>query len=172
MAGVYWAARDLDGVPWGNHQFILIFMDEKQSLLRTPAQTVKGQKFATLGGHQVGGKLVLIANQTADVRSVEEVLDPSTVSMWADFDLEKHKVKSPTGGDWSFAFEVEKLAYIFDKNAKAKPIDYALANENCSAWVNTLLKVAGVPLTDRQKLGEFSGIDWGEEDLLPEEYFK
>jgi hypothetical protein len=172
MGGVYWAARDLDGVPWGNHQFILILMDESQSLMKTKSQTVKGQKFATLGGHQVDGKLVLIANQTADVRSVEEVLDPSTVSKWSDFDLEKHKVTPPTGGDWSFAIEVEKLAYNFDKNAKAKPIDYALANENCSAWVNILFKVANVPLSQRKTLGEFSGIDWGEEDSISEDYFK
>lgn len=172
MTGVYWAARDLDGPPWGNHQFILIFLDDNQSLMQTKTQTINGQKFATLGGHKVSGKLVLIANQRADVRSVEEVLDPSTVSRWSDFDLEKHKITPPSGGDWSFAVEVERLAYNYDRNATATPIDYALANENCSAWVNTLLKVAGIIESERIRLGEFRGIDWGEEDFLPEDYFR
>lgn len=40
-------------------------------------------------------------------------------------------------------------------------------DENCAAWVNHLLKLAGVSDDDREKYGEFDGFDWGEEDLLP-----
>lgn len=170
--GVYWAARDLDGVPWGNHQFILIYMDVKQSLLKTKPEFSGGQKFSTLGGHKVSGNLVLVANQTADVKSVKEVLDPSTNVGWSDFDMEEKKIAPPTGGDWSFSVEVERLAYNYDRNVKATPQEYDLTDENCATWVNTLLKIAGVSKARRTKLGEFSGIDWGEEDLLDESLFK
>ena len=51
-------------------------------------------------------------------------------------------------------------------------IRYSLLDANCAAWVNTLFKVAGVSETDREKAGEFFGIDWGEEDLIPESFFQ
>ena len=44
--------------------------------------------------------------------------------------------------------------------------------ENCAAWVNTLLMFAGISETDREKYGEFFGIDWGEENLLPRDSFR
>jgi hypothetical protein len=172
MAEVFWATRDLDGPPLGNHHFILIFLDFKESLLRTKAEFSSGQKFVTLAGHKSEGNLIFLANQRADVESVKEVLDPTTATGWSDFDMEKHKINPPEGGGWSLSVKIEELAYKYEKNAASSPVDYALFNENCSAWVNTLLKVAGISEHDRTTAGEFSGIDAGEEDLLDESLFE
>lgn len=172
MTQVFWAARDLDGAPWGNHQFILIFLDSGQSMVRTPTQSEGGQSFVTFGGHIKDGNLVLIANQTADVASVKEVLNPATKTGWSDFDMERKSIDAPSGGTWSFAIKIEELAYKYEKNAAVNPVKYDLWDENCATWVNTLLKVAEVSETARRTAGEFSGIDWGEEDLLDESLFK
>lgn len=172
MAEVYWAARDLDGPPWGNHQFLAIYLDSNESLKQTKAEVEKSKKFATLGGHVKNKNMIFIPNQTADVQSVREVINPKKAGFWSDYDMEKHKVTPPSGGGWSFACLCEDLAYKYKKNVAASPLKYDLWDANCASWVNTLLKVAGITKQSRIKLGEFSGIDWGEEDLIPENLFK
>lgn len=172
MANVYWACRDLDGWAFaGNHQFILIYLTANENLLQTGTNTENTNKFATLGGHNGSGNLILIANQTADVESVREVYK-KFVSTVFDYDLEEHKITPPDGSGWSFALKVEQLAYNYVRNTATNPQPYGLQDLNCATWVNTLLKVAGVPASERATLGEFSGIDWGEEDLLDESLFK
>jgi hypothetical protein len=173
MASVYWAARELDtwwGLP-GNHQFLLIYLGTDESLLQTRSEVQSGYRFSTLGGHDSGGNLVLIPNQTADVTSVKEVYKKYVTTL-TDYDLEQKKINPPGGSGWSFALKVEELSYNYLKNTAIKPQAYDLWDTNCATWVNTLLKVAGVPESERRSLGEFSGIDWGEEDLLDESLFK
>jgi len=172
MAEIYWAVRDLDGVPWGNHHFILIILGEKESMMRTKTQEEDGTKFVTLAGHEKGGNLVLIANQKADIDSVKEVIDPSLITGWSDFDMEKHSISPPTGGGLSFAWEIERLAYNYERNTATTAVPYDLGDVNCATWINTLLKVAGISQSERSTAGEFSGIDWGEEQLLDESLFK
>jgi hypothetical protein len=172
MAQVFWAARDLDG--WnlgGNHSFILIYLNQNESLLRTKAESEGGTKFAILAGHQVSGNLVFVANQTADVQCVREVLNPSLAGYW-DFDMEEKRITPPSGSGWSFAIKLEELAWKYAINTSSKAQEYGLLNFNCATWVNTMLTVAGVSQYERMKLGEFSGIDWGEEDLLDKSLFK
>ena len=48
---------------------------------------------------------------------------------------------------------------------------YSLVDENCAAWVNSMLERVGIPKSERDRLGEFFGVDWGEEDLSPSQYF-
>jgi hypothetical protein len=114
-AEVFWAARDLDGIPAGNHHFILIFFDFKESLLQTKAEISNGQKFVTLGAFEVEGDLVFAPNHVTDVRSVKEVLAPATITGWSDFDMEHHKINPPEAGGWAVAIKVEQLAYNYRK---------------------------------------------------------
>lgn len=177
---VFWAARDLDtyATPVGNHHFILIMLSPGHSV-SVAAKTEGSKRFVTLGGFkkQVGGKSRLIyeANNAADVTSVREVIDPGQhTSIWKpDYDMESHKV-SPPGklSGIGFADRCVQLARTYAFNEKLRPVEYTLANQNCSAWVNCLLKAAGVPRATRLKAGEFSGVDWGEEDQLPKYLFQ
>lgn len=35
-----------------------------------------------------------------------------------------------------------------------------------------MLERVGIPEDLREELGEFFGVDWGEEDLIPDQYFE
>ncbi|MBD2247336.1 hypothetical protein [Nostoc sp. FACHB-888] len=179
-AGVYWCARDLEGSPIGNHHFILLvnpdatdrFSDESLLQEDTPDGTTY---FYTIGAFKgadgVPDLLKMIVNQPTDVQSVREYLDPDehTSLLTPDYDLEPHQITPPTGSVENFIATVIQLA----TNYKTKgDIQYSLIDENCAAWVNTLFKVAGVSDASREEAGEFSGVDWGEEDFIPEEFFQ
>jgi hypothetical protein len=173
-AKVYWAARDLDGPPVGNHQFVLITLGEKGSLSPIPALTEKSQRFVTLGGFAVRKRLRFLSNQSADVKAAREGLNPADRVKWhtADFDLERKRVTSPGGSDLAFAQKLVRLCLLYSRNEARNNVTYDLLDANCASWVNTLLKVAGVSKSERLKLGEFTGVDWGEEDKICEELFK
>ncbi|GEM_PF-5809482 len=51
-------------------------------------------------------------------------------------------------------------------------VDYSLLDSNCETFVNSVLKVLGYSEDIRERLGEFSGIDWAEEDLIPDRFFE
>ena len=172
MADVYWAARDLSSFVWGNHQFILVFLEPNEAMPCLKVYEESGKRFFTLAGHQPNGNLVYVPNQTDDIYSVRESLNRSLRGRFRDFDLEKHLVAPPTGSGLSFAQQLEQLAVKYQANTQNNPVVYSLQDRNCSTWVNTLLKVAGVSLSVRRRAGEFRGIDWGEEDLLDENLFK
>ena len=173
MASIYWAARDLAGFFIGNHHFIIIGLSRKENLLKTKAIREKGKRFVTLGGFEDKmGNLRFYANQKSDVQSVMEVLTPSKAGTWSDFDLEHHRIKTLAGGGFSLAVKLEQYAYTYNRNIVKRPVKYNLVCKNCSAWVNSIFKVAGVSKSERIRLGEFKGVDWGEEDLVPLNLFK
>jgi hypothetical protein len=170
---VYWAARDLSSFFVGNHHFLLVYLSQGASLAEVLTNKVKGQRFVTLAAIRKSGNLVFQENDADDVRAVREVLDPSVTKVWKpDLDLEKHRVRPPSGGDLAFAQALVRLALNYRRRTAKQPVPYHLVGDNCAAWVNTLLRVAGVPKSQRVQLGEFSGIDWREEDLLDPSLFR
>ncbi len=172
MAKVYWASRDLSSFVWGNHQFLLVFLGKNESMQKIKTQEESGTRFVTIAGHQPNGNLVYVPNEPSDVASVKETLNKKLKGNFYDYDLEKHLLTAPNGNAWSFALELEALAEKYVVNTTTSPVKYSLTNRNCSTWVNTMLKIAGVSASARLTAGEFSGIDWGEEDLLDESLFK
>lgn len=174
-ARVYWAARDL-GDWWkcvGNHHFVLIELQGGATLTDIIAERVGDVQLVTLAGNKEGDRLVFASNMKmkADLDAIREELVPGQKTWKPDLDLEKHEVSPPTGGGLGFAQLLEKLANTFKAKSAASPVQYHLQDENCAAWVNSLLKAAGVPLAIRMKAGEFDGVDWGEEDELPQALF-
>lgn len=171
MAKVYWSARNLGAWwnPFGNHHFVLIMTAAHFGGL-TPTQ-YKGESFLTLGGFSVNGLLKFEANNSSDVQSVKDKIDGLS---WSEpnLDLQKHRVAPPNGSDPAFARELVRRSLIFEQNSKATPIPYELFGDNCSAWVNTLFKVCGVPIGERRRAGQFRGIDAGERIEIPEELFE
>ena len=61
------------------------------------------------------------------------------------------------------------MAPIIDEYQNNCP--FSLVDENCAAWMNSMLERVGIPKSERDRLGEFFGVDWGEEDLIPSQYF-
>jgi len=174
--GVYWCARDLAGVAVvGNHHFILMVSDPGSfAKLPFPPKDESGVYFCTLAGFKsTAGRLTFMFNEENDVQSVLEKINPETYTslLTPDLDLEIHKVTPPHGSEDAFANEVAQLAQNYSSNTQAGAPAYTLRDANCSAWVNTLFSIAGVSKTDRERYGEFFGIDWGEEDLIDPKLF-
>lgn len=176
---VYWGVRDLDGVPIGNHGFIVIVPDDPSAFANDPNMVglYDGKTGTTLGGHKSNTDcLVGIRNQKADIASVREHNDRDRYSKRANSDkyksgwsYEEHEVKPPSGmSDTDF---IRQLIDASENYNTHSPPAYTLPNANCHTWVNTLLKSAGVPESARNAAGEFGGIDWGEEDLIDESLF-
>ena len=69
---VFWCARDLAGVPLGNHHFILIYSDPIYGLPPLNVLKEKGVIFTTLGAFNVGGNLTFRSNEPSDVKAVRE----------------------------------------------------------------------------------------------------
>lgn len=178
--GVYWCARDLKSSPIGNHHFILLVLPETSRLFSNVPSTQEDTPdgviyFYTIGAFKTDdilpNLLKVSINQEADVKAVREYVDPEehTSLFTPDFDLESHQVRSPSGS--SNKNFVEKIIQLTNNFQGKGNIQYSLIDENCAAWVNTLFKVAGVDKDSREIAGEFFGVDWGEEDLIPESFF-
>jgi RHS repeat-associated protein len=76
---VFWVKRRLDGLPVGNHGYLLIIPDEPDKFSGL-IDVYGGKKGFTLGGHRGAddddkGCLILISNQKADVAAVREFHD-------------------------------------------------------------------------------------------------
>lgn len=133
--------------------------------------------FITLGAYEdeAQNTLELRRNYWTDVQAVREYLAPERYVSWyrRDFDLEIHEVNLPPGeAGRQMVRRILVLSDNFEQNARAERPEYTPEDRNCSAWVNTILKILGVPEEERERLGEFDGIDWGEEDLLEESLFQ
>ena len=99
-----------------------------------------------------------------------ESLDPQTYppGTWSDWDAEMHEIPTPSGmTDTEFIQKLQEAINDYNNNCP-----YNLFDENCAAWVNSMLEQVGIPEDLREELGEFFGVDWGEEDLIPEQYFE
>jgi hypothetical protein len=180
--GVYWSARDLDDCKFlGNHQFLLLATADKNmkfnGVLPIAADTVCGTSyFFTVGGFKTDNYILIEKiNESSDIKSVHEYTNPAQHVGWlsTDYDLEIHSVPPPSGSTvTSLIKKVMELATNYLKKDINTLPSYKLKDENCAAWINTLLKVAGLNETIRETLGEFDGFDWGEEDYIPDHFFK
>lgn len=166
---VYWNARNLGSrfnFGFGNHHYILISIGDNGLQTSITHQTTNGFKFLTLGAFNIDGNMVFQANNESDVVSAKEVFGEYGGN-WFDWGTQKHKVNPPFGDGKQFAEYCIKLALNYERNTKTNPLPYSLVDENCAAWVNTLFKAANVSRAERRRIGEFWGVDWGEEDKIP-----
>jgi hypothetical protein len=175
--GVYWCARDLDTsvTPAGNHHFILLICNsDTKLLLDSTINEENGAYFYTVsagGANGLSGKITMHVNDTADVKSVREGIDPDEHTSWykPDYDIESHKIEELSESDIP---RIVKYLENYSANQKSGNVpDYHISGPNCATWVNTLFKVLGIPDQKREEYGEFSGLDWGEEDLFDTKYF-
>ena len=174
--GVYWCARDMGYMmPVGNHHFILVVLNQSGELFGQPTLSEKFGEgvifFATVSTTKMYGEIGVVINGDSDVEAVREYVDPKehTSLLESDFDMRAHFVPAPDEDIEKLVADIERLTKNFAGHSPGIP--YSLLDENCACWVNTLFKVAGLPKELRVELGEFSGVDWGEEDLMNEKFF-
>lgn len=192
IAGVYWSSRDMESFFIGNHHFItFIFESEEQARRITEKWKIeyfsetndKGLQifFCTMGaGKGEGNKFIEIHfSPGSDKTSIHEIAKEENTSFFSkDYDFQGHRVPpasaSPALGSIEGLMEAI-LERVFNFNAHYEAGDrvaYSLIDENCACIVNSIFNVLGYPSSVRQELGEFWGVDWGEEDLIPARYFE
>ncbi len=190
VAGVYWCARDMGSFFLGNHHFVLfIYESEEQAKIVTKRWgrwtlgylTLKNDEgldiyYTTFGVARDGdGNIKIVFNPSLDSIALREVAQEDATSyLLPDSDLEAHRI--PLIEEYEdyeqLMNEMLLRTYIFMKYYDAGfKVSYSLVDRNCEAFVNTLLKVCRYDAKLREELGEFEGIDWGEEGLLPESLF-
>lgn len=192
IAGVYWSTRDVDFSPVGNHHFITFIYDGLVQANRMKARgidyfTEENDKgiavpYSTVGigtdGHK-GGKLIYGFSPKSDRNSIHEIAKEDNTSWdkpdadyhghWVPYDRSNPKLTN------NEMLMVEILERVLNFNAhyhKGDTIDYSLVDENCAAGVNSIFRVLGYPLSFRKEIGEFPGVDWGEEDVIPSRYYE
>ena len=172
-AKVFWCARDLAGVPWGNHHFLTFIPDNPQDFNPTSMKDLgNGDLGWTNGGHKdsTTGNLVTLLNEQNEVAAIRELRDPTNYppDFWSDWDAEMHEITTPNG-----LTDTQFINLIINEIGRYNnQCPFSLIDENCAAWVNTILQHIGISDTDREILGEFNGMDWGEEDIIPIKYFE
>jgi len=169
---VYWAVRDLDGIPVGNHHLIIIKFESFKSAsvfqkihkiiyIHEQSQFKDEHYFMTIATFNED-ILKCKFNQKADIQSMKEDILPQ----WSlsDFDLEAHIVYPPNNMKFhQFIEKIITLAKNYRSNELLKPIDYTKSEYNCAAWVNALFKKAGISKDERRKKSDFFGLDVGED---------
>ncbi len=147
MATVYWATRELDGGSKfskfasgaGNHHFVLVVLAEGDSFA-VPVLSEGKTRFFTLGGHNVGGRLRLKINDTAEVASVLEWLNPKEyTSTWTqDYGFQSKEVTHRNLNGAEFARRLVKASRTYRKTESS--VKYELFGNNCTAWVASIFK--------------------------------
>ena len=166
---VYWCTRDLNSFFWGNHHYLTIIPDNPDDFtdLKDFSGNHKGYVIAAIREKGPDGKHYLNyqKNDNNDVEAVNEYFGGDDKG----WDPEFHEITDVPDGmsDTEFIRKIQAIANSYQPNT----VIYDLWDENCAAWVNTLLKIAGVSETNRLKYSEFFGFDWGEEDELPRSSF-
>ncbi|MBL9170536.1 MAG: hypothetical protein JNN07_22565 [Verrucomicrobiales bacterium] len=186
------AARDLDGMPWGTHQFLILVPDHPEdfvgagsgaALLREMGiafRWIGGKWAVTAGGHSVGGRLTVQWLERADELAAVELLDRTrSVPLYrSDFDVEAHDISPPAGlGDTEFILRLLKAMQHYRSHQAVAPIEYppfggglspwSRRQWNSNSWVSSLLEaVGGHPWPN------FSGYDPLRRNRIPNHYFQ
>ncbi|MCU0721840.1 MAG: hypothetical protein MUC83_19170 [Pirellula sp.] len=184
---VYWAARDLDGIPIGNHGFLLFIPDSPRNFSSSVQLidlyggnrgcTIGGYKGASTDGDKDPGKLVVRFDWKADIAAVREHFDSNAYRSSPDryktgWSVVLHEVDPPTGVcDTEFITALIQSARRYQANQANAP-DYVLSGPNCQSWSYSILLSLGVPERDLLTAGEFPGVDWGEEESIDLDLFR
>lgn len=192
VAGIYWSSRDMSSSPVGNHHFITFVYESEEQAARIAAlgfpvtfseENDKGIRiyFATMGvGKDNGTKgIVIETSPKYDRVSIKEISKEDNTHWYSsDYDFQGHRIP-PELASPAFGSHEDLMAAITEryKNFNAHfnagdVVPYSLVDENCACITNSLLKVLGYSASLRRELGEFQGVDWGEEDLVDEHYFE
>lgn len=176
--GIYWCARDLDTnlTPAGNHHFLLIVGDKDMPAYPNSSINKKDNNFfftASAGAENGGnpnnwGRLYMHINESADIKSVNEAIG-GTVWHKPDYDIEYHKIEELSERDFPQLISYLKNYHVNQDSHLVR--NYDITSSNCSTWMNSLMKAMGISDNKRENYGEFTGIDWGEEDLINTDYF-
>lgn len=191
LTGVYWSCRDMDSFFIGNHHFVtFVYGSEEEAKRITEKWATEyfsetndaGLEifFTTMGAGKGEGttKIRIKFNPSSDKKAIHEACKENNTSyIKPDKDFQAHRVPydiSIKNFSSHEDFMNEILEALNNFNAHydgGDRVEYSLKDENCACTVNSLFRALRISKGDREELGEFEGVDWGEEDLIPTYYF-
>jgi len=193
LSGVYWASRDMDPGPVGNHHFfIFIYRDEAEAqrissrwkgwdigYRREVNDAGLAVYFSTVGvGQDSDEQIIFRFNPESDIWAVHEIArEENTEALTVDRDLQAVRLSpleaaEPYATTEAFINAVLERIFNFNKHHRmGNTVTYAILDENCAAGVNSVLASLGFSSSYREAMGEFDGVDWGEEDIIDQSLF-
>mgnify|MGYP006875363304 CR=1 FL=1 len=171
---VYIGARDLNGLPVGTHQFIVITFPTPQTIIigrrAASSRTLGPNVHGIVIGAQNRGSLKVEAFEDADTLAAREYFG-GVEKKWyeSDYDAELHIVKF-NGATFSPQGEKKLIssigAYII--NQLLDPIRYPTAGMgfNSNSWAQSAIKYAG-----GTTISNMAGLDIFHHRRIPETYF-
>jgi hypothetical protein len=192
-SGVYWCSRDMAPGPIGNHHFfIFVYQDEAEARRVTQRwqrwnigyhreTNDDGQNifFTTMGvGEDDNGNIVFNFNPESDLWAVNEIVkEANTDALSPDWDLQGSYISHLDSMTNFPSYEalmnaiLERIFNFKEQSEIGNVVGYDITDENCAAGLNSILACLGFPADYRETMGEFWGVDWGEEDIIPATYF-
>lgn len=193
IAGVYWSSRDMDPLFAGNHHFFTFVYTDEEQAKRVTRRWLGWDEldycyevndaglivfYTTVGVDQEGGDIIFKFNPNSDQWSINEIAKSrNTEIMSVDRDFQSCRIPL-NDGDVSFSsyeelmYDILHKVFVFNKNRQlGTSVEYVLYDENCACGVNSILNLIGYSATIREEMGEFWGVDWGEEDLIDARFF-
>lgn len=171
---IYVGARDLSGLPFGTHQFVVITYSSRKSIKigRRVYETKRlGQNvYGIVIGAQNRGTLNVEIFEGADTLAAQEHFGEAKKTWYkSDYDTEIQLVKF-NGAELSLEHE-SKLISLVDAyliNQSLDPINYptAGAGYNSNSWAQSLIEHAGGKVRENMK-----GLDIFHNRRIPETYF-
>lgn len=171
---VYIGARDLNGLPVGTHQFIVITYTSQQSI--TLGGRVIASKALGSGTHgivigaQNRGALQVEAFETADTEAAMEYFGGAKKEWYeSDYDAELRVVKFNSSA--TSAYGERRLNQLIDAyliNQTLDPISYPTAGMgfNSNSWAQSAIQYAG-----GKAISNMGGLDIFHGRRIPETYF-
>jgi len=160
---VYWATRDFLVV--ANHHFMVISFSGSTPAWEQIQTLDNGSKALIVGGFEVAGNLETDYYNETDLQATNDWFTGG--DSYGALHPEFHAVSPPSGLDFDgFSTLLYELTTIYDSL-----VGYELFGPNCASYVNTLMAKARVPEDEREVLGDFAGIDAGQDVILPSGHF-
>ncbi len=173
---IYIAARDLAGLPFGTHQYLIIETNSNphpsarlNDKLVRPKNLGNGKLGYVVGAHN-RDNLSVIYFEKSDYEATQEYYDKNRISFFSsDFDTEVIKVNySNTKIDEAIKL-VFNLVDNYNINQSMDKIKYPTAGFgfNSNSWAQTIIELSGGTV-----VSDLDGIDISSDKRIPKTYFE
>lgn len=171
---VYVGARDLSGLPFGTHQFLVLSgasltVPRIIGLRPVQARPLGGDTYGIVVGAQNRGRLVVEFFEPGDYAAAQEYFGGVSTSWYrSDYDAE---LVPATFGSTSDPLALDRVIACIDAyilNQELDPIRYPTAGfgTNSNSWAQSVIEYAGGSVSEN-----FRGVDISHERRIPRTYF-
>lgn len=177
---IYLGSRDLNGVPIGTHQFLVLTSPYLLACRANSAREAEARHLGNesgndiygvvVGAHNVNGRLIVKYFENADLAATMEYFGGRPTSFFrSDYDAEMF---TASFGRLPETASIERVLDVIENyriNVTESPINYPAAGFgfNSNSWAQSIIQYAGGGATENT-----SGLDVGSGRRIPRIYFE